>query len=1082
MRRITGIIILLLLVSVFPSLFLVSPVFASSTVGETAEGCPFARSWAKNNFYSPTTGRFWVFYLNGTALGWKSLSGTWSDFTVLEDEISASYTSFSVWYEEGKSTVCVAWVKETGVLPGIYYREGVVNSDGTISWDSSANLVLSTTDAYAVSVMKFMKMGDAYPCISYQNYDSGTARPGMFVASSHINGISWGIPSKLWSGGGSEFTRIVPISGGIMALKVRANDPLKYRTYDPVETYWYGLAEASTCKIDEQFFFDAASVGGNVGVVFANDSEAEEMLFMMYAGTWDEEELVVENKTYYSSTTDFTLTHTSGYYGYRVYYRRNSTTINYRDRGYFGWGGIMTAETGETSVDVMSSSFEDYGGQISYCWRASSSPYLVRHNNASIEGTAVVDIEVQIDGAFSADTPIKIGGDSFYNGSAATVSDGVWPINGTSDLHGVSFINWYSTGYVAVSQLFVAETLMTVIGNGMLGVNLTASPVNENVTITNMEGCGDWVFTEEKYYYFQAFYLRYGPVWFDTVKIAFALPTQHGDLWANFTFDVVTNEWGVAHSPIVDPADLPTRVTMGTNKTVGSYFNVTFHVWFTQEALDVYLSDCVDIYMWCNDTEGKQDGWEEKATDYFHVYNFGGFSLTKTLSGQEQAGRLGGGDVFDLWATNGSGVQVDLYYRHLQHVKLRPEVQCIVGYPSFYLEYSVDYCTNTEDWIEGWKIRMDANAVTYGTERYFNWTVRWYFGGVYVDGTWQEVDMFHGGDAAAQGEVTYTWFWIDLWFNKENASSVVGGRINAYQWAMKDNANTWLRWLSSNWGPYDDLPKESMFFYELQNGTGGRLHTPEIKMVRVNCKLYAGYNSEQPAPQWVEVKNYQIFDPTIGDLQQPFRGVQTPTFEETVTPVMPMGGWIGALWTGLNWLGGWLADNLMWGGLSLWPRFVSFMDTIAAWLGFPNAFSNLVAWLASGWTLLVDSFSYLISLLGPAFTFLATVMPKFITLAAAAVTQWVAVIQGIYGFLNGTYTSGVNIFNDLGVMDWVILGLILYPIHLVILWDLEGFGAVEKEIRLIWDVAAWLISLFIQVIRVVIAVIGRIIESIPVVE
>ncbi len=628
------------------------------------------------------------------------------------------------------------------------------------------------------------------------------------------------------------------------------------------------------------------------------------------------------------------------------------------------------------------------------------------------------------------------------------------------------------------------EILYYGLLDGLLG-----SPTFDFGIDVDLEGCGDWIFTDHRYYSFNVSTWHVdGADHLDTIKLRFSTPTWDGDVANTFTFQRLNENttWTLVFDPDDSEAE-PTRLAYreSSNISSGNWLYTTFEIWFTRDCKDVYEADCVDIYLWANDTGGFESDWQLISADLFHIYVLGGFSMDLTVDafGENGAGgRVTGGDVFHLWARNGCSVETDMYFRHWQHVKILPEVICYVGYPTFYIEYEMDYCTDADDWIEGWKIRIDAEAVTYGTERHFNWTVRWYMKDAYIAGTWENILMFHSGEAAGVGEITATRFWIDLWFNKLNASSTVGGRINAYQWAMKDNANQWLRWLSTNWGPYDKHPKQSMFFYELQNTTGHRIHAPDIKMCRLNCKLYVAYNAEQPGQQFVELRNYDIFDVTLGDLQHPFQGVQTPTFEETVTPVMPMGGWIGAIWTGLAWLGAWLADNIIWGGLGLWPAFVGFMDTIAAWLGYPSAFSNLIMWLGSAWVWLVSSFGYLIALLGPTFSFLGATMGKFITLVSTAVTNWVAMIQEIWNFMDGTYTDGVHIFNDLGVMNWIILACIVYPIHLVILWDDAGFGPVEREIRLIWDTAAFLISGFIQLVQLVLSVIGRIIESIPVVE
>lgn len=624
----------------------------------------------------------------------------------------------------------------------------------------------------------------------------------------------------------------------------------------------------------------------------------------------------------------------------------------------------------------------------------------------------------------------------------------------------------------AISELKLAlfvETNMTEFWGVALNVDL--------------EGCGDWVFAEWKYYNFNLTFTDLAGQTFDYVFMRFETSTFDGDVNSTFTYDhavALNRTWTVDYTPADTDAE-PTRISAGQVVSNSTALNPVFEVWFTKDLIDVYTNDTkINVYLRANTTAGLDSGWVLAFPLSFNIYVRGGFSTELTTGGNFNAGRLGGGDVFDLWAQNGSYVQTDLWYRHLQHIKMRPEIQAYVGYPSFTITFYVYYCTQNDDWVQGWTLELLAVNATYGIERHFAWNVTWtnpQSGEVKGPET---IWAFHGGDAAAPGAATYTWLWIDLWFNKINGSSFGGGRVNAYMYAMKDSSNDWLRWLNTDWGPYDALQKESMFFTQMLDPAGAVVHAPQIKLVKIVTKL----NVQQDAveSQWVELKNFEVFDTTIGDLATVFQGVQTPTFEETITPVMPMGGWMGAIWTGIMGLGAYLADNIVFGGLSLWPTFVAFLDTLAAYAGFPNLFSNLFSWLNSGWLWMVNSFTYLILLLTPMFSLLGESMGKFVTVVTTAATQWVAMLQQTWLLLDGAYTSGVHLYNDLGISQWIVLGLILYPLHLVILWDVWGLDPVEREIRIIWDVLNFLFSLFIRVAELIINVIGTIIESIPVIE
>jgi len=58
----------------------------------------------------------------------------------------------------------------------------------------------------------------------------------------------------------------------------------------------------------------------------------------------------------------------------------------------------------------------------------------------------------------------------------------------------------------------------------------------------------------------------------------------------------------------------------------------------------------------------------------------------------------------------------------------------------------------------------------------------------------------------------------------------------------------------------------------------------------------------------------------------------------------------------------------------------------------------------------------------------------------------------------------------------------LYPIYLLEKWESQGIDAVINHIKMMLDIGAWVMNLFLNVIRLFLNLIGRIIESIPVIE
>jgi hypothetical protein len=91
-------------------------------------------------------------------------------------------------------------------------------------------------------------------------------------------------------------------------------------------------------------------------------------------------------------------------------------------------------------------------------------------------------------------------------------------------------------------------------------------------------------------------------------------------------------------------------------------------------------------------------------------------------------------------------------------------------------------------------------------------------------------------------------------------------------------------------------------------------------------------------------------------------------------------------------------------------------------------------------------------------------------------------ISGVFGFFTGTSAGAVELWNSLNLGQWVILGLIIYPIYLVLLWDTDGLDAVEHELRRDWWVLSTIFGVLLNVARFILDMIGRVIESIPVIE
>ena len=624
---------------------------------------------------------------------------------------------------------------------------------------------------------------------------------------------------------------------------------------------------------------------------------------------------------------------------------------------------------------------------------------------------------------------------------------------------GVASYTWYSGNntlcFVGNSNVNSYITIFATVGE----TTVNTTPENYAFEITDIDCCDNWVFSGTGYYTFQAqFWDGDGYSDIDTGMIRFS----DGVTTVTAVYDNVDDEWTLQSGSNIVHLQEGTVTIADPN-----LLQVTFEIYFQSTVVDALN---VDVYMWCNDTDGESDDWEIMESDYFNIYNLGGQS---DLEYSGDAGRLDGGDVFDLYANNGTWTQANVTFHNLQHVKMLPEATFCIDSGNFTIYYYLDYCID-EVWLEGWEIELHAISIAaLNGSRWIVWNTTWYNRGVMQKN--DAVYMYHTGDTAAEN--TTVRFWIDLWFNRINASTTIGGRVNAYYYPMTDSSNQWLRWLTgSNWGIDDKLRKQSMLFADVLDANGNVVSCSQIDLMRLGCRI------EVPATyeQLLIVSDYDVFDLqfAIGAMD----GVQTPVFDDCKVPIMPQGGFLGAVVSALQGLGHQIAMAAGPYLLEFWVQFVGFMDSIFAYFGFPDAFSNFVTWVTSLWSFLGDSFTWLVSALTSLFTFLTAFLGKFLNTTSTVVNIWASVFQTFFAVLDGTYTAGINIWNDFGLGTWVIILAILYPIYLIAIWDEKGIDALLGHIKMMMDIAAFIITMMIKVIQITLSVLARIIESIPVIE
>jgi hypothetical protein len=624
----------------------------------------------------------------------------------------------------------------------------------------------------------------------------------------------------------------------------------------------------------------------------------------------------------------------------------------------------------------------------------------------------------------------------------------------------------------------------SVSAEGLVSFNLTLQNSETNSAATY----GQWVFVNQKYYDFNLSVSTGGSVSsgggcnFTLIQLRFSTDTKDGNITNTISWDTENT------TLLLDPSNttaVPIQIQncQAVNSSTTEYLD--FRVWFNPDCTDQYLSPGVGILaraVWANGTDS---GWQLVVSDFFHIYSQGGFTLSTTVGNYTNgawlgAGKIVGGTGLDLYAYNNSMAESDLIFNNLEHIKLLPEVVCTVGYQTFYIWFGMDIATSeSATWIPEWSIKIGADSVTYGTERYANLSLNWFNPYVYGGGAnvTAKIALFHRGNAAGSGQITSWRYWVDLWFDKGNGSSVCGGRINAYEWAMQDNANAWLKWLSNNWGPMDQFAKQSMFLGDLKDENGNRLESSKIKLIRTWARVeVVPYTTAQQ----VYLSNYAVKDLTLG--ATPLEGIQEPAFDDTQMPAMPQGGLLGLIFSGFQAMGKWLADNVIYGGLNMWGVFVGFLDTVAGWFGAPHFFTDMFTWIGQGIGWLGSGMGYIFTLIYDIFLLIGSLMMGFLSTIGQLILSIVNTITFFTNMMSGAIGGAGNLWNQLGIMSWLTVFLVFYPIYLIILWEEEGTDAVVSQLTMIFGILSWLFQFFYQLALMMVNVIHTLIESIPVVE
>lgn len=507
--------------------------------------------------------------------------------------------------------------------------------------------------------------------------------------------------------------------------------------------------------------------------------------------------------------------------------------------------------------------------------------------------------------------------------------------------------------------------------------------------------------------------------------------------------------------------------SLGIDYVADTWYNITFHVDQINDQYDIWINGVL------------------RANDYSFVYAIDPNRLKMEIDAWNGT-RTTYFDSIKAWRdfSGGTGGQVTSYsiYRKLQHfygfIEFETEDFAISNnvnedvYEQGYFEFGLNVCNLEDVWYQQFKARISVYDGRLNDENnWILWKIEW-FERTNLIRTDYQYSYWEG----YEGNADFTRLFIDLWFNKANASSYIGGRVNSEYYGMNDHSAWYLRWfIGRDWSAMVHERSYSLFNYDLLNSTNDIYSSRTITLFQPWVKIYRSNNYDFI---------YQVKFNELGftSASGKYEGIDTPTITETKIRDMPQSGLVHSILQGFRTAMMYLYNGIVYGALLIWGVLVSFLDTVAGWLGYPKLFSNFFSWLSSFWTWMINGIGWMITMMTDLFSLFAQMMTSGLQIFTIFVVQWLRILQAVTGLFTGVYTSGINLMTDYNLLAWLELVGVVWMIWLFYLMHDKGLGAVADHFMFVFNVIMFLFNIFLGIAQFFVNLIGRIIESIPVVE
>jgi RHS repeat-associated protein len=322
---------------------------------------PWATSYDYEGHTCFASGRYWVFYLDGSRYGIRSSADgiTWSAETTLTTSTPANGNGMISWYCKGNEVYYAGG--SGGANDQFFYRYGILNPDGTVTWAAPEGAVYTWGSYDLLSSIAVDSRGDIW-----------VAMDTSYNLRAHIevweHTTSW---AKTLDITGASDAQLVPLTSGKVAL-LYANNGISFHIMTYNGAYWMG-ANVATAPYDFRYL-SASSIGDTVELAaFDGSSHIVYQSYAFGASSWSPSTVIGQGtEATISSDGSGTLV---------IFWTDGGSNVRFAVSTTAGssWGPVQSVSSTETSANYPSASFIIVSNMAEVVWTSgNSAPYDVR--------------------------------------------------------------------------------------------------------------------------------------------------------------------------------------------------------------------------------------------------------------------------------------------------------------------------------------------------------------------------------------------------------------------------------------------------------------------------------------------------------------------------------------------------------------------------------------------------------------------------------------------------------------------------------------------------------------------------------